>query len=65
MPTTFEQIDEKKVKETINKINEALKDKPVSKKVSQKLKYAQKNWPGNLARYDEQQKIPQGRNSYS
>jgi len=64
-PTTFEQIDEKKVEETIAKINEALKDKPVSKKVAQKLTYAKKNWPGNLARYDEQQKILQGRNSYS
>lgn len=64
-PTTFEQIDEKKVEETINKINEVLRDKPVSKKVSQKLKYAQKNWPGNLAKYEEQQKILQERNSYS
>jgi len=52
-PTTFEQIDEKKVEETIAKINEALKDKPVSKKVAQKLKYAKKNWPGNLAKYDD------------
>jgi transposase len=37
-PTTFEQIDSQKVADTISKINEALKDKPVSKKVSQKLK---------------------------
>ena len=64
-PTTFEQIDSQKVADTISKINEALKDKPVSKKVSQKLKYAAKNWPGNLEKYDNQEKILKGRNSYS
>jgi transposase len=64
-PTTFEQIDAQKVADTINKINEALKDKPVSKKVSQKLKYAAKNWPGALDRYDDQEKVLNGRNSYS
>jgi transposase len=64
-PTTFEQIDSQKVTDTINKINEALKDKPLSKKVSQKLKYAAKNWPEALNRYDNQEKILNGRNSYS
>jgi len=64
-PTTFAQIDAQKVKDTIQQMNEALKDKPVSKKVAQKLKYAQKNWPSNLQRYDQQEKILQGRNSYS
>jgi transposase len=64
-PTTFEQIDARKVQETIQQINEALKDKPVSKKVVQKLKYAEKNWPANLERYDEQEKLLQGRNSFS
>lgn len=64
-PTTFEQIDSKKVTDTINKINKALKDKPVSKKVSQKLKYAARNWPGALDRYEDQEKLLNGRNSYS
>jgi hypothetical protein len=57
--------DPQKVADTITKINEALKDKPVSKKVTQKLKYAAKNWPENLEKYDQQEKILQGRNSYS
>jgi transposase len=35
----IEKIDSQKITDTIAKINEALKDKPVSKKVSQKLKY--------------------------
>jgi hypothetical protein len=64
-PTSFQEIDSKKVADTITKINEALKDKPVSKKVTQKLKYAAKNWPENLEKYDQQEKILQGRNSYS
>jgi IS5 family transposase len=64
-PTTFEQIDAQKVADTISKINEALKDKPISKKVSQKLKYAAKNWPDALDRYDDQEKVLNGRNSYS
>jgi transposase len=64
-PTSFEQIDAQKVTDTINKINEVLKDKSVSKKVTQKLKYASKNWPDNLNRYDELEKILQGRNSCS
>lgn len=64
-PTSFEQIDAQKVADTITKINEALQDKPVSKKVRQKLKYAAKNWPDNLEKYDNQEKILQGRNSYS
>jgi transposase len=64
-PMTFDKIDAQKVADTVKKINEALKDKPVSKKVSQKLKYAQKNWSKNLDRYGEQEKILNGRNSCS
>lgn len=64
-PTTFAQIDAEKVKDTIQQINEALKEKPVSKKVAQKLKYAEKNWPSNLERYEQQEKILHGRNSYA
>ena len=64
-PTTYEEIDAQKVANTVKKINERLKDKPVNKKVSQKLKYAEKNWPKNLEKYDQQEKILNGRNSYS
>jgi len=39
-PTGFNKIDADKVEEVIEQINEALKDKPVSKQVSQKLNYA-------------------------
>ncbi len=64
-PPDFTAIDSKKVKETIDKIDAALADKPVDKKVKQKLNYAKKNWPENLNKYEAQEKILDGRNSYS
>ena len=64
-PTNFDKIDADKVEQTIAQINEALKDKPVSKEVKQKLNYAKKNWPSNLKKYAAQEKILNGRNSYS
>lgn len=64
-PTTFEQIDAQKVSQTIDRINEALKDKPIDKKVRQKLNYAKRTWPKNLDKYEEQERIMKDRNSYS
>jgi transposase len=64
-PTSFNKIDAEKVEQTIDQINEALKDKPVNKRVKQKLSYAKKNWPVNLNKYEQQEKILNGRNSYS
>ncbi|TYR35373.1 IS1182 family transposase [Sphingobacterium phlebotomi] len=65
-PLEYSEINPEKVKETISKINAALDDKEeVDKKVKQKLNYAKKHWPENLARYDEQEKLLAGRNSFS
>jgi transposase/endonuclease III len=65
-PSGFDKIDAQKVEQTIEKINEALKDNPVSKEVKQKLSYAKKNWPSNLKKYEEQEKIMgEERSSYS
>ena len=61
----FEEIDPEKVAQTIDTINQALKDKEVDKKVRQKLNYAKKNWPKNLQKYNEQEAILGKRNSYS
>lgn len=61
----FEAIDPEKVSQTIDQINEALKDKPIDKKVKQKLNYAKKNWKQKLAEYDEKEKLLGDRNSYS
>lgn len=64
-PANFAPIDPEVVQQTITAINDALKDKEVDKKVKQKLKYAEKNWPANTAKYNEQEEILNGRNSYS
>ena len=64
-PTSFAPIDAEAVTKTISDINDALKDKHIDKKVKQKLKYAHNNWPANTAKYNEQEKILKGRNSYS
>jgi transposase len=65
-PSGFDKIDAEKVEQAIDKINEALKNKPVTKEVKQKLSYAKKNWPANLKKYEEQQKIMgEHRSSYS
>ncbi len=64
-PTTYEQIDSEKVSKTISSINEALKDKPIDKKVKQKLNYAKKNWPANLDKYKDQEEQLGPRNSMS
>ena len=64
-PTEFTAVDPEQVQKTIEQINEALTDKEVDKKVKQKLSYAKKNWPANTAKYNEQEKILEGRNSYS
>jgi hypothetical protein len=64
-PVSFEKIDAQKVKQTINRIDELLQDKPVDKKVKQKINYAKKNWEKNLEKYNEQEKILDKRNSFS
>jgi len=65
-PSGFDKIDKQKVEQTIAKIDEALKDKPVSKQVKQKLNYAKKNWPAALDKYEQQEKIMgEQRSSYS
>lgn len=64
-PDDFEKIDAEKVSQTIEQIDKALAGKEVDKKIKQKLNYAKKNWPGNLERYDQQQKQMGDRNSIS
>lgn len=61
----FEAIDAHKIASTIDQINDALQGKDIDKKVRQKLNYAKKNWPQNMAKYEKQEAILKGRNSYS
>ena len=64
-PLTYDQIDAEKVKQTIEQIDQALKEKHVDPKKRQKLNYARKNWPKNLEKYEEQQKLMGERRNYS
>ncbi|MFN8242112.1 MAG: IS1182 family transposase [Bacteroidales bacterium] len=64
-PTDFTPVDPEKVRETISKIDQALGGKSISKEVKQKLNYARKNWPGNLERYQDNERILGNRNSFS
>jgi transposase len=64
-PTTFPELDADQVSKTIQTINEAIKDKPIDKKVKQKLNYAKRNWPDNMEKYKKQEEILGDRNSYS
>ena len=61
----LQKVDSKKVSQTIDRINEALKGKPIAKKKKQKLNYAKKNWPEKLAEYETKEEILGQRNSYS
>lgn len=63
--TTFKEVNPEKVTQTIDKINEALKDTKVPTKVRQKLNYAKKNWANNLEKYKKQEEILENRNSFS
>src|SRR3954462_9715488 len=64
-PLDFKTIDADKVKETVQAIEEVIKDKEVSKKVKQKLAYAKKNFAVKLDEYKVKKEILDGRNSYS
>ena len=64
-PECFAPVSAAQVKTTIEKIDRALEGKQISKKVKQKLQYAKKNWPSNVERYAQQEKILGKRNSYS
>jgi len=64
-PIDFKTIDAEKVNQTISAIEEAIKDKPITKKVKQKIDYAKKNYPQKLDEYKAKEQILDGRNSYS
>ena len=64
-PVDFKTIDADKVKETVQAIEEAIKDKEVSKKARQKLTYVKKNFPAKLDEYKVKEEILDERNSYS
>ena len=61
----FKSMDKEKIKSVIETIDSTLKKKKICPKVRQKINYAKKHWPDNLEKYEKQQEILRGRNSYS
>ena len=64
-PESFAAVSAEQVSKTIEKIDQALEGKKISKEKRQKLTYAKKHWPSNMERYAQQEEILQKRNSYS
>lgn len=66
-PPDFTNIDTEKVQSTVDKLNEVLKPKKkdIDTKVKAKLRYINKNFPQNIAKYEKQEAILGERNSYS
>ena len=64
-PESFAPVSAEHVRETIEKIDQALEGKTISKKKRQQISYAKKNWPANVEKYASQDEILGKRNSYS
>ena len=65
-PPDFKKIDKEKIEKTAAKINKILKgNTKASSKAKAKARYVEKNFPVNFTKYEEQEKILNGRNSYS
>ena len=64
-PTCFKPVSTEQVKTLAQQIGQALKDKPVSKKVKQQLNYLEKTQAEKVDQYHVQEEILNGRNSYS
>lgn len=64
-PESFAPVSAAQVKDTVEKIDQALEGKEISKKKRQQINYAKKNWPANVEKYAKQEEILGKRNSYS
>lgn len=64
-PTSWETITSENISETITEINNSLLEKKIDPKVRAKLTRIKKSWPEQLQKYEESEKILNGRNSYS
>ena len=64
-PQEFKAVDRQAVERTIATIQEAIKDKDPQKKVKQKLNYAERNWPKNVANNQQRLEEMGERNSLS
>lgn len=65
-PPGFKEISPEKVERTVTGIEAILRDNPrAAPKAKAKIRYIQKNFADNLKKYQGQEKVLAGRNSYS
>lgn len=65
-PTQFKEISKEVIKQTVAKIDAKLSgNDKASSKAKAKLRYIKNNFVANLEKYEQQQTILKGRNSYS
>lgn len=64
-PTSFAPVSAGQVSKMIDRIDQALEGKKISKKKRQQLNYAKKNWPSNMNRYEQHERLLNKRKSYS
>src|ERR1700740_1290544 len=65
-PPDLTEISSEKINATVDKLNEKLAGKEnIDKKVRAKLGYITRNFPANMAKYEQQEAILGQRNSYS
>jgi transposase len=64
-PESFAPVSADQLRDTIQKIDQALEGKDISKKKRQQINYAKKHWPTNVEKYAAYEKILGKRNSYS
>ena len=65
-PPDFTEIDSEKVNATVEKLNEKLAGKEnIDKKMKAKLGYITRNFPANMAKYEQQEALLGERNSFS
>jgi len=64
-PTSFEKMNPEEVRKTIDKIDDLLKDKPLSPEMTQRVKKVKKELPKKIEKNNDQLKQLGDRNSYS
>lgn len=61
----FEEIDPEKIQKVVEEIDRKLKGKKIEKKIKQRITRGKREWAKRYAKYQAQEEILDGRNSYS
>ena len=64
-PPNFKKLNPEKVEKAADKINKILKNNSKDSKKKAKARYIKNNFPANLRKYEQQEKVLKNRSSYS